>query len=191
MTTITRYLAQYSKTSSVITKVDLDSTFNPPRNKEELYAKSWDEAHNFLVEKAKANAKKAFDMHVTALKHLAAVLAMRNLERAPSPKAPNAPTNQEGASTSSENTEIVTGPTPDGWFDVDAYSTKELWEGPDTADDGLDGFNTLDAAIQHAKSDTYKNCYQVSVVACGQHAEYEPGERVYARFNHSVASTQK
>lgn len=70
-----------------------------------------------------------------------------------------------------------------GWFDVDAYSTRELWEGPDAADNGLDGFNTLEAAIEHANSDSYKDCYQVTVVALGQHTEHDPGARVYHRFN--------
>lgn len=78
-------------------------------------------------------------------------------------------------------------PSQDGWFDVDAYSTMEMWEGPEVADSGLDGFNTLADAIQHANSDAYQDSYQVTVVAWGRHADYDAGERVYARFNRSPA----
>lgn len=70
-----------------------------------------------------------------------------------------------------------------GWFDVDAYSHKDLWEGPDAHDGGLDGFCTLEAAIEFASSPEMSEFYEVVISAHGEHADYEPGERVWNRYN--------
>ncbi|MBC8741892.1 hypothetical protein F6X40_35680 [Paraburkholderia sp. UCT31] len=70
-----------------------------------------------------------------------------------------------------------------GWFDVNAYSTKENYEGPDLAAEILDGFHKLDDAKSYADDAKFADFYEVEVVAYGEHAEYEPGETVYWRFN--------
>lgn len=69
-----------------------------------------------------------------------------------------------------------------GWFDVEAYPTRENYEGPELAADGLEGFTELKDAIEHANSDAYDNHYQVNVVAYGEHVKYERGEGIYSRF---------
>lgn len=74
-----------------------------------------------------------------------------------------------------------------GWFDVQGYSTKERWEGPETNDGGLDGFNTLEAAIEYAKSEAMASYYEVVIAAYGTHKEYEPGERVWRRNDRPYA----
>lgn len=71
----------------------------------------------------------------------------------------------------------------EGWFDVRAYSTKERWEGPELEDDGLDGFIQVEYAIVAAHSPFYDNHHQVTVVACGKHDDFEPGETVYCKKN--------
>jgi len=70
-----------------------------------------------------------------------------------------------------------------GWFDVQAYSTRARWEGPDLADAGLDGFEKLQAAVDCANSEQYTDCYEVVVTAWGNHKDHEPGASVYCRFN--------
>lgn len=74
-------------------------------------------------------------------------------------------------------------PETAGWFDVDAYRTQARYEGPDAADETLDGFLTLEDALAYANSHDFDDFYEVTVVALGEHADYEPGERVYWRFN--------
>lgn len=70
-----------------------------------------------------------------------------------------------------------------GWFDVEAYSTKERWEGPELNDGGLTGFTSLEAAIEYAKSDALKACYEVVVTAYGDHKEYTSCSHVWRRNN--------
>ena len=82
-------------------------------------------------------------------------------------------------------------PVPDeveqaGWFDVDAYRTQASYEGPDAAEETLDGFLTLQAAIDYANSSAFDDFYEVTVVALGEHRDYDPGERVYWRFNRPI-----
>jgi hypothetical protein len=74
----------------------------------------------------------------------------------------------------------------DGWFDVEAYSTRGRWEGPDRNDDGLEGFTTLKGAIECANSPQFEDFYQVVVSAYGKHKDHEAGERVYWRFHRSL-----
>ncbi|MBG6083196.1 hypothetical protein [Rubrivivax gelatinosus] len=69
----------------------------------------------------------------------------------------------------------------EGWFDVDAYSTKDRWEGPQPHDGGLDGFMTLGAAIDYASCEELAGFYEVVISAHGVHADYEAGERVWSR----------
>lgn len=76
----------------------------------------------------------------------------------------------------------VDGNEDTGWFDVDAYKTKETWEGPDLAEDSVEGFETLEGAIAVANSPEFADCYEVTVRAYGQHQDYEAGETVYWRF---------
>ena len=76
-----------------------------------------------------------------------------------------------------------------GWFDVNAYPTRENYEGPEIATDGLEGFTELNDAIEHANSDAYDNHYQVNVVAYGEHVKYERGEGVYSRFDRNDTPT--
>lgn len=76
---------------------------------------------------------------------------------------------------------------PPGWFDVDTYSTKARWEGPDANDGGLDGFLTLEAAIEYANSPALAGNYEVVVSAWGEHERFEAGERVWTRFNRPLA----
>lgn len=71
----------------------------------------------------------------------------------------------------------------EGWFDVDAYSTKDRWEGPEAHDGGLDGFLTLQAAIDYATSKELDGFYEVVISAHGEHTDYEAGERVWSRYN--------
>lgn len=70
-----------------------------------------------------------------------------------------------------------------GWFDVQAYSSRGRWEGPELHDGGVDGFLKLEGAISCANSDEYKDCYEVLVVAYGIHAEHGAGEVVLSRRN--------
>jgi hypothetical protein len=71
----------------------------------------------------------------------------------------------------------------EGWFDVDAYSTKERWDGPCLGDESLEGFLKLEDAMEYANSEQFKDFFQVSVIAYGEHAQYERGETVYSRFS--------
>jgi hypothetical protein len=84
-------------------------------------------------------------------------------------------------------TEPVEATAVEGWFDVEAYKTSERWNGPDRENEGLDGFNTLQAAVDYANGPEFSNFYQVVVSAYGRHAEYEAGERVYSRFNRETS----
>ncbi|WP_148211114.1 hypothetical protein [Methylibium petroleiphilum] len=77
--------------------------------------------------------------------------------------------------------------TSEGWFDVEGYSTKARWEGPESNDGGLDGFTTLEAAKAYAAGSAMDGFYEVVVTAYGQHVDYEPGERVWARHNRPYA----
>lgn len=67
-----------------------------------------------------------------------------------------------------------------GWFDVQAYSTRERWEGPDLHDSGEDYFPTKEGAIAAAQREQYMGCYEVIVVAYGEHGDYTPGETVFS-----------
>jgi hypothetical protein len=71
----------------------------------------------------------------------------------------------------------------DGWFDVQAYSTRDRWEGPELHDKGEDYIRTKEAAISAAQRPEYVGCYEVTVVAYGQHAEHQPGETVFSLHN--------
>lgn len=72
----------------------------------------------------------------------------------------------ELAQTPVPKADLAAGQVTEGWFDVDVYATRERWEGRDGADEPQ-----------------FADCYQVTVVAVGQHKMSEPGERVYVRFN--------
>lgn len=74
-------------------------------------------------------------------------------------------------------------PEAESWFDVLAYTTKEIFEGPDLADDGLEGFSTLEGALQFVDSLPADKFYEVQVVAYGEHPQYEPGAIVYSKNN--------
>jgi hypothetical protein len=75
------------------------------------------------------------------------------------------------------------GSDDEGWFDVEAYSTRERWDGPCFGDESLDGFMKFEDAKEYADSEQFKNFFQVVVIAYGEHAEYERGETVYSRFD--------
>jgi hypothetical protein len=81
---------------------------------------------------------------------------------------------------------LVNGEDP-GWFDVEGYSTKERWEGPELNDGGLDGFTTLQHAIDYANSGAMAGFYEVVISAYGEHKDYEPGERVWSMFKRPYA----
>ena len=70
-----------------------------------------------------------------------------------------------------------------GWFDVQAYSTRDRWEGPELHDAGVDGFMALQSAILAAQREEYAGCHEVVVVAYGKHTQYEPGETVFSLRN--------
>ena len=71
------------------------------------------------------------------------------------------------------------GEDDEGWFDVQAYSTRERWVGPDLHDHGVDGFKRLEDAVQAAHSHGFSSYYEVVVVAYSKHAEHERGETVF------------
>jgi hypothetical protein len=68
-----------------------------------------------------------------------------------------------------------------GWFDVNAYATKEAYEAANSTE-MLDGFLQLTGAIAYGESDAFKDYYQVKVIAYGEHPEWEPHETAWERF---------
>lgn len=74
----------------------------------------------------------------------------------------------------------------EGWFDVQAYRTQDAFEGTNGGYDLFDGVMTLEDAKEIANWPSHDKHYEVVVVASGKHADYESGERVYARFNHAL-----
>lgn len=82
---------------------------------------------------------------------------------------------------------IVDSNPRDGWFDVEVYSTKDRFDGPNGPDGGLDGFNSLSAAKSHAQSkSTYPGAYEVQVVAYGDHAKYTPNQCIWSLLEGST-----
>ena len=81
---------------------------------------------------------------------------------------------------------LVDGQEP-GWFDVEGYSTRARWEGTETNDGGLDGFKTLEAAIEYAQDASMAGFYEVVVTAYGSHELHESGERVWSKHHRPYA----
>lgn len=79
---------------------------------------------------------------------------------------------------------LITSDVPsddEGWFDVDAYKTKEDYEDgryPET----VDGFMHEADALAEANHSHYNDYYQVVITAFGNHPQYERGEPIYRRF---------
>lgn len=71
----------------------------------------------------------------------------------------------------------------DGWFDVEAYRTRERWDGLCFGDESLDGFMKFEDAKAYADHEKFNDFFQVVVIAYGEHVKYERGETVYSRFS--------
>lgn len=71
-----RYVVKYPHVSSVITKEE--STVFHPYNPNEIYAKTWAEAHDFLRAKAMQCVVKANEELSRAVAHLNEVMYMRD-----------------------------------------------------------------------------------------------------------------
>lgn len=71
-----RYVVKYPHVSSVITKEE--STVFRPHNPNEIYAKTWVEAHDFLRAKAMQCVVKANEELSRAVAHLNEVMSMRD-----------------------------------------------------------------------------------------------------------------
>ncbi len=78
----TQYVVKYPKHSSVI-QAQPKGGFRPYRP-DEIYARTWTEAHDFLLYHAKQRAATAQAELENATSHLAAVMAMQDPTQTPS-----------------------------------------------------------------------------------------------------------